>query len=258
MKKCFAIALTAAVALIATNNTFASPVSGTYNPATGEITVSIVDSNGWIVESTAGAVMTGDAPINLPSAGGLVTDSDIRIGESNLGVFSYDITLGNVAQTGLPDDGTLRIFWSDGLGLPTQDAALEFVGGGGGNPPTAAIGSDRGNPAFWDVLLQGSNITFNTTGTSDGGAPPLSYEWDWTYDAGDGFQPEAGETGDTSTINDLYGTIGLNGTYTAAVRVTNSEGFDIATMEYTYIPEPTSMALAGMGLIGFVATRRRR
>ena len=38
--------------------------------------------NNWYVEQLGDSVMTGDAPLGLPSAGGLVTDNDTRIGET--------------------------------------------------------------------------------------------------------------------------------------------------------------------------------
>ena len=74
--------------------------------------------------------MTGpdDVAAVLPNNGGLVTNSATRVGEAGLGNFSFqDLDLGNVAATGLPDDGSLRIFWSSGLGVPAQDIAVTFI-----------------------------------------------------------------------------------------------------------------------------------
>ena len=101
--------------------------AATYNPATGQLVVSATDINSWYIEWVDGDGMTGpdDVADVLPNNGGLVSNSYTRIGEAGLGLFSFtDLDLGNVAATGLPDDGSLRIFWSTGLGVPPQSAPI--------------------------------------------------------------------------------------------------------------------------------------
>jgi hypothetical protein len=71
--------------------------------------------------------MTGDAPVGLPGAAGLVTDNDTRIGESNFAQFSYDADLGPVAASGLSDIGTLNIFWNATLGGALQSAGRSCI-----------------------------------------------------------------------------------------------------------------------------------
>ena len=104
--------------------------AATYNPATGQLVVSATDINSWYIEWVHGDGMTGpdDVADVLPNNGGLVTNAPVRVGEASIGLFSFtDLDLGRVAATGLPDDGSLRIFWSVGLGGTARDAAVVFV-----------------------------------------------------------------------------------------------------------------------------------
>jgi len=105
----------------------AGEVTAHYDPATGEIEVDINGVVNWYVEDVGGAAMTGDAPAGLPQAPGLVTDNDTRIGESAFAPFSYSQNLGNVAATGLANDGSLQVFWNASLGGELQSAAVKFV-----------------------------------------------------------------------------------------------------------------------------------
>jgi|GEM_PF-1162314 len=107
-----------------------SAVPGTaiaqYDPATGQIVVSVSDVNNWYVES-ASASLTGAVPTGLPGAGGLVSDNDVRVGESMLALFSYtDKNLGNLAVAGLPV-GDLKIFWNAGLGQPVEMQSVVYL-----------------------------------------------------------------------------------------------------------------------------------
>lgn len=96
-------------------------VKALYNPATGDIHVSVNSVLSWYVESKSVA-LTG-APAILPAiAGTLKTDNDARIGQSSFGAkLSYqDHNLGPVAATGL----RLREFylrWSTDFGAPEQE-----------------------------------------------------------------------------------------------------------------------------------------
>jgi hypothetical protein len=130
--------LTIALALVAvfavSNDALATPmapageVRGEYDPDTGNIQISVNSVTNWFVEHVGFASMTGDAPAGLPAGGGSVGDNDLRIGETNfLSSMTYDVDLGNVAITGIPDNGTLRVFWNASAGVPTQDFPVAFV-----------------------------------------------------------------------------------------------------------------------------------
>ncbi len=107
----------------------AGSVVAEYDPATGEIIVSVDGVLNWLIEATDGsAVMTGDPAANLPSGGGLVTDNDFRVGESNFGgTMTYtDVNLGNVAVTGLVQ-GDLIAKWQTGFGAPTEQIEVVVI-----------------------------------------------------------------------------------------------------------------------------------
>jgi len=97
-----------------------------YDAATGEIEVDVNGVVNWYVEQVGSQSMTGDAPAGLPLAPGLVTDNDTRIGESAFAPFSYSQNLGNVAATGILDDGSLQIFWNESLGGALQSALVHI------------------------------------------------------------------------------------------------------------------------------------
>jgi len=127
-----ALALVAAFAL--SNNALATPVApigevrGEYDPGTGNIKISVNSVENWWVEHVGFASMTGDSPAGLPAAGGLVSDNDSRIGEwTAFSAMTYDVDLGNVAITGIPDDGTLKVFWNAFSGSSIQDFPVAFV-----------------------------------------------------------------------------------------------------------------------------------
>ena len=101
--------------------------TGHYDPATGEIEVDVNGVVNWYVENVGSASMTGDAPAGLPQAPGLVTDNDTRVGESAFAPFAYSQNLGNIAAAGLPDAGTLTIFWNASLGGALQSAPLNYI-----------------------------------------------------------------------------------------------------------------------------------
>jgi hypothetical protein len=106
----------------------AGEVRGEYDPDTGNIQISVNSVTNWFVEHVGFASMTGDAPAGLPAGGGLVAENDLRIGETNFSSsMTYDVDLGNVAITGIPDDGTLRVFWNASVGAPIQDFPVAFV-----------------------------------------------------------------------------------------------------------------------------------
>ena len=97
-----------------------------YDPATGQIVVSVDGVNNWYIERVSSS-LTIDAHTGLLAAS-LVTDNDTRIGESTLALFSYsDQNLGNVAEAGLPL-GDLRIYWNAGLGQPLEMQQVTYLG----------------------------------------------------------------------------------------------------------------------------------
>lgn len=108
----------------------AGSVVAEYDTTTGEIIVSVDGVLNWFIEAADGAaIMTGDPVANLPgSAGGLVTDNDFRVGESNFGgVFGYtDLDLGAVAMPGLAQ-GDLVARWQTGFGSPEQSVEVIVV-----------------------------------------------------------------------------------------------------------------------------------
>lgn len=137
MKLIFAVLLSVAFS----NNLHAFVVTGPgpapdgtaiaeYDPATGEITVSVTNIVNWFVESSSSS-LTGpdDAAPALPQAGGLVGDNDIRIGETVLGIpmIYTDINLGQVAQSGLPV-GDLNIFWNPSFGVGPFSQPVVYLG----------------------------------------------------------------------------------------------------------------------------------
>ena len=100
----FTIVLTLVAAMSIAEVSHAT-ASATYDPATGEIAVSVTAVSNWYVTS-ASESMTGSAAgaDSLPLAGGFLSDSDIRIGEwLPGGNFSYNVDLGAVAATDLPE-----------------------------------------------------------------------------------------------------------------------------------------------------------
>ena len=96
-----------------------------YYPASGEITVSVNTVFTWAIVSNSHG-LTGDPVMNLPAAGGLVTDDDDVVGEVKLGYFSYtDLELGLIAQPYLPT-GDLYILFDDFEG-PVEQRDVTYI-----------------------------------------------------------------------------------------------------------------------------------
>jgi hypothetical protein len=95
-----------------------------YDEVTGQVVVSVNGVNNWYLESLSEG-LTGDAPVGLPAAAGLLTDSDLRIGETAFATFTYsDLDLGAVAEPGLSD---LKVFYNTGLGQAEQEGTVNVV-----------------------------------------------------------------------------------------------------------------------------------
>jgi hypothetical protein len=127
------VLLAVPILLSNTSNAVAAPIApvntvrAEYNPAIGNIKISANKVLNWYVEHFGHDSMTGDDPVGLPSAFGLVSDNDKRIGESWFSQFSADLDLGNVAATGIPDDGSLQICWNYALSPPEECFPIKFV-----------------------------------------------------------------------------------------------------------------------------------
>jgi hypothetical protein len=115
----------------------AGSATACYDPATGNIEVDINGVVNWYVEDVGSASMTGAAPVGLNPANGLITDNDVRIGQSGFAPMAYDqLDLGNVAATGL-SGGNMQIFWNASLGGALQSAYVCVVP----EPTTLALAS---------------------------------------------------------------------------------------------------------------------
>ena len=206
---------------------------GQYDPATGQIIVSGTNINSWRIESIVGDVMTGDDASSLPMFGGLYTDSDTRIGEVSISLISFtNANLGNVAQTGLPDDGNLRIFWTSGLGVPTLDQPLLF----GSGVSNAAPMADISGPHVIDLLNDPLNLTLDASGsTDDGDISSLTYSWD--LDDDEVYEIHTG-TSPYLNIADVTSTFGGHGYYPIDVQVSDGQFSDIAQSSVQLFSEP--------------------
>ena len=207
---------------------------GEYDPATGQIVVSINGVNNWWVERVGYSAMTGDDPSGLPTSGGLVSNNDVRVGESSFTVDTFtDLNLGNIAEPNIPADGSLQIFWNAGLGAIQESRPLlhpDFING----PPVAAINGPFNVNTYDDplniLLKAGASVDPTPTGT-------LSYRWDLDNDGT--FEIDSGANR-SHRINDVTSTFGGVGTYPVSVEVFDGEFWDTAsTMVNIYYDDST-------------------
>ena len=201
-----------------------------YDPATGEIVVSFTDIINWYVEDLDGNMMTGDAPLGLPSSGGLLSDSDTRVGESNFSPFSVtNLNLGNIAQSGLGDDGSLQIIWNTNFGSPIESRRIDFLGTN--ILPIALIDG----PVFVDIFTDPLNITLDASNSIDLDGGTLSYTWDLDNDGAFEFDTGLIPTLDIANVSSTFGGLG---SYRVAVEVFDGISSSSAATFVHLVPTP--------------------
>lgn len=250
--KCFMTATTLVAVLMFSSNVNAAPADSAtaeYNPNTGEISVSADSVVNWYVQSGSSA-LTGDAPAGIPNAGGLLTDNDTRIGESDFNEFGYDVDLGAVAETSL-DPNDLSIKWNSFLGDPTQSASVTYAPLAIYNYVTGTISiSITDSVVNWYVESASSGLT-GAPAAGLPGAGGLATDNDarigeskfgqFSYSLDLGAVAQTGLSGSDLTINWNY-----------------NLGDTTQSSLVTIVPEPTTIGLAVLGLCGMMLSRRRK
>ena len=219
-----------------------------YDITTGEIVVSIDGVNNWYIESASNG-LTGDVPILGLVPGALPSDTDSIIGETAFAVATaIDHSLGNVAATFLPGDD-LTINWNAGLGAPLQ---TQRIYGPLTPPPFARING----PFLIDLANDPLNITLDA---SDSFAVNFEPRYSWDLDGQPGFEVST-SLDDTLDIADVVATFGGVGVYPVGVSVSDAGGTSSAYTTVTIIntPEPTTLRLAGLGIVFAVSSSLRR
>ncbi len=195
---------------------------------TGIITVTC---NNIIPVVVAPADTSGDEGSSISI--GEITFSDVGISDThtatinwgdentdNLGTVTSAIAAGQ-SHT-YSDDGTYTVTITvtdddGGVGTDILEIVVEDLG------PTASL--------IGTVNAQiGASNNYDASGSSSSPDDIAKYEWDWSYDVGEGFNADA----DTGTTNNADHAYSSEGVYTVAVRVIDEDGStDIATFGVT-------------------------
>ncbi len=216
------------------------------------------------------------APINWGPATNITGDTDVSRAGTLLGAFNIggpgvgSTTVNGVTFTGLGLSGTSVTSGNFTFSLPTGWTGNNNEGGSG-SPPFSNLS------ASYQTLLNSQAGDFSTpaTITISGLVPGHTYQFEWWNDVGSGFPAyvttaTAGNSVSllSNTSGGAFGGLGqfAIGTFTAD-STTETITFSgpvqdtlngLEFREVTAVPEPTSLALLGLGGLGLAAWRRWR
>lgn len=264
MKKSALFALMAALALSAASKSQAAPVPVTLTLVSSSVLLRI-DVSG-LVTTSVNVALSGTQNILLsePAGGGVIpsfqfTGGDIDLADTSLSLVlpagggTVDAELIGVGTTGLTNNGVIPLTFTGGTWAYSFDP--------GGPVPATNKTSVTLNSGFLTYIGTGTLGGLLGSGTQDFGASPAGFEL-----------PALGQIG--TLTQSLLGSTGVTTTYrvvlTAPVTVSDDlitdpvavaatlSGNIVATGTYTLVPEPSTVILAGIGLIALVPYARRR
>jgi hypothetical protein len=236
------------------------------NPLTG--LADYGTAGNWGVFNLSTIQSGGIATLHQDISGGLPIYSDGLSGGQVHGIFyDIDLTSGTTAIGGKMD-----IYWTDGYAITAADL------NGGAAPDAATVakftaGTFLARLNFANGIVAGTATTIKsstdvTTLTVSGQADSfanvdtsvvglwtnlLNGDWFQTDANGNGIFGEAGETRDVRFSNFYNSLAAWNGGQNIAGLRSNDPG-----RVFTVVPEPSTVLLLGVGLLGFAATMRRK